>query len=496
MDKGESGAAPEEKRRRRGLYIVSNALMVMVVAIAFAMNDNAEFGLGMYIVGLFSICTSPLLFLSSFRGKELLVLLFLAVYFDAFCLQDLAGLFSNGPSLSYPRPSLFTQGEAAILLGSLCVLAGYAAASMLVPKRHSGILTREWSPGFSTVLGIGLWVTGFCFIAAFQFGAADLHARVGFDPRIAGFFTLFRMMEPLGMLMLIYQYLITRRKILIPLLLAMMAADVALGFLGDTKELAIRGPLLYLVCQVGLRERLPIIETFVFILFAGVLFNAFAQYRDFLHSRSMTREKAFENIGAVLDRLLRKNEDVGKGLSNGIDYLAERISLKSYVELVIARTGNGVDFQNGKTIQPLLFAFVPRFILPDKEDNAMTGRLFNRKFHLSESDETYIAMGQLGEFYWNFGWPGLVIGMFLVGLFMTVVASLVSLDDAQTLPRFLLLLCTIYLVALRFEDAIALTYTVWARVTVMLLAMHVLMPKKRLPEPGRDPIASVRPQSQ
>lgn len=108
----------------------------------------------------------------------------------------------------------------------------------------------------------------------------------------------------------------------------------------------------------------------------------------------------------------------------------------------------------------------------------MTGLLFNHEFHISESRQTYIAIGPLGELYWNFGWPGLVIGMIMIGAFMTWFSSLVALDTCTTLPRFLLLLCTIYLVALRFEDSIALTYTVWARVGVMLLLFHLLVPKK------------------
>lgn len=471
-------AAPLDVPTKRGLFFGLNALMAAVVLVSYLLGDDAELGTALYITALFALCTLPLCFLSSFRSKELLLLLLLAIYFIMFCLKDLANLVLQLPATPYPRDLLLTAGEIAIVVGAVCLLTGRWFATLLIPAHTPGILTRDWSPRITTLLGIAFWAVGFYFTASHQFGIADLHARTSSDPRIAGFFTMFRMLQPLGTLILIYQYLTTKRKLILIMLLATIAADIGLGFLGDTKEVAVRGPILYLVCLICLRERVPVVQTLVFVMLAGLLFHVFSQYRDLLHSRAMTREKALENIDSTLDRLERRNADVGASFTQGIDYLTDRFSLKAMVELTLARTGHGVEFQHGRTIKPLLYAFVPRFILPDKENNAMTGLLFNHEFHISESRQTYIAIGPLGELYWNFGWPGLVIGMIMIGAFMTWFSSLVALDTCTTLPRFLLLLCTIYLVALRFEDSIALTYTVWARVGVMLLLFHLLVPKK------------------
>ena len=392
-----SGSTAVIKSNKRGLYIALNAMMITIVSAASLMNGNAEFDRCLYIVTLFAICSSPLLFLSSLMGKELLVLLYLTVYFITFCALDLVGLFVRIPVPAYPRNLLFTQGETAIILGAACLLAGYAIAATLIPKHSPGILRRDWSPNITTFLGLALWAIGFYFAASLQFGVADAYAKISFDPRVGGFFTMFRMMQPLGTLILIYRYLTTRKKGALILLLATMVADAALGFVGDTKQLAVQGPLLYLVCVVALRQRFPIKEAVVFIIFAGFLFNFSNQYRDMLHTRAMTRGKALESISSIAGQLERTNKDVNKGFEQGIRAFAERITLKYFVELVVAKTGKGIEFQNGHTIKPLLFAFAPRFILPDKEDNAMTGRLFNAEFHITDLPSTYVAIGQLGE---------------------------------------------------------------------------------------------------
>jgi len=65
-----------------------------------------------------------------------------------------------------------------------------------------------------------------------------------------------------------------------------------------------------------------------------------------------------------------------------------------------------------------------------------------------------------------------------IGLVLAYIAGL-TLGDKNNLPRYLLLLLTVYLLILRSESAIAMTYTFWARSVVLLFLMHVLIPKKR-----------------
>ena len=185
------------------------------------------------------------------------------------------------------------------------------------------------------------------------------------------------------------------------------------------------------------------------------------------------------NIESRISNIARQGDGIGDRLSDGAEYLTNRLSIKPFVEMIVARTGNQVEFQNGHTIKPLLYAFIPRLILPDKQDSSNTGRFFNQEFRVSASPDTYIAFSQLGELYWNYGWGGLIAGMTIIGMLMGLLGSMLRLDTIATLPRFLLLMTTIYMIGLRFEGGIATAYSLWLRTVVLLLLIHFMMPKKR-----------------
>lgn len=467
-------------RRRHWLFLVLNSSILILVLTGVLTNEFAETGAAVYVSALFLICTAPLIFVSSYRGQASLLLIFLAYYFGTFGLKDLSDLLAYEPTGRAYTDSLFTAGEISIIIGAVCFISGYALTTLLMPKRSSGVLTSEWAQSSIALIGILAWTLGFCITAYWQFGVADRYASSTTTISIVfgGFVSLLRTLQPLGSLLLIYLFLTTKNRMVLVILLATIAADMGLGFLGDSKEIAIRGPLLYLVSVLLMRERIPVVESIIFVVLVGITFSFFASYRDDLHSGHQSRSDALENIESKLDTISGEGIPLAKRLSEGMDYLALRITLKQNMEMILERTGKDIAFQQGNTIAPLLYAFIPRFIAPNKGDSSATGQIFNREFRISPDRDTYISVGHLGEFYWNFGWPGLVIGMMIIGFIMASAATLLRLDVCPTLPKFLILLMTIYLLALRFEGALAMTYTIWARALVMLLLLNALVPKK------------------
>ncbi len=478
---------------KRKLFFSLNALVFVVITVGMVLNPQPRIGDAVYLIILALICTIPVLFISSYRGKQSLLLVFLAYYFGAFGLRDLSNLITGAPSATLEPGTLLSAGETAIILGAICFIIGYFTVTRLTPSRNKGILTREWSSGSMLKLGILFWACGFAITTYWQFGMGDQFSTVRIPPAIGGFIGLLRILQPLGTLALIYLFLTTRQSHVLLILIGTMVADFGLGFLGDSKELAVRGPLLYLFSYVLLRERIPLIQVVAFILVAGMAFNIFASYRMVVHSKDESRSEAFSNIGSRLDEITSEDKSAGERLGEGLTYFAERISLKQSVELILIRTGRDIAFQDGRTIKPILFAFIPRFILPNKEDSSMAGRLFNLEFRLSESPLTKIATSQVGELYWNFGWPGLIIGMILIGSIMASLATMLRLDTVQTLPRFLFLLMTVYVLTLRFETAIAQNYTVWARAALLLILLNLMIPKARKFISGRTDRKSFAP---
>lgn len=483
--------APTRSRlnKRHWLFFILNAIVLVMVATGLITNEHASVNLAVYVAVLFALCTLPLPFITSFRGPESLLLVFLAYYFGAFGLKDLADLLAYEPLSKRISGGFFTDGEIAIVVGAICFISAYLLVVKLLPSQSRGILKKEWSPTAIALVGIAAWVLGFYVTASWQFGFGDRYSEATINTAIGGFVSLLRILQPLGSLLLIYLFLTTRNKAVLIILLGTMAADFGLGFVGDSKEIAIRGPLLYLFSLALMRERIPVVTTIAFVVIAGIAFSLFAAYRDDLHSRHQSRQEAFKEIGSKLQTLSKHEVPLAKRLSEGVDYFASRITLKQNMEIILSRVGKNVAFQNGETITPLIYAFIPRFIAPNKPDTSAVGRTFNREFKISADPDTYISVGHVGELYWNYGWTGLIAGMMLIGAFMALLGSLLRLDNNPTLPKFLILLMTIYLLTLRFEAGIAMTYTVWARALVLLLLLNAITPKR-----GDRPQVSDSPQ--
>lgn len=95
----------------------------------------------------------------------------------------------------------------------------------------------------------------------------------------------------------------------------------------------------------------------------------------------------------------------------------KRMAIVTSVAAVLKNVPDHVDYRHGDT---LLLApiglLVPRFLWPDKPVIGI-GREFGTTFQLVSSVDktTRIAPSLISEFYWNFGFPAVVIGMFLVG---------------------------------------------------------------------------------
>jgi hypothetical protein len=120
------------------------------------------------------------------------------------------------------------------------------------------------------------------------------------------------------------------------------------------------------------------------------------------------------------------------------------------------------------------YAFIPRLLVPDKKSIAL-GQLYNHVFlHAASDDFTYISVSVLGEFYWNFGWPGVIGGTLLTGLIMGITGAKSSLAEVHSLTRLLILLVSIMQLCFGFGGSIGVSYVLWLRAVAAIGLMHVL----------------------
>ena len=472
---GESSSLPS----RGGLYSITNFLFIVTMVLIDMLVDRKGHDPILFVIVLFAICSFPYVLATTMNGRYGILLIMMPILFIFYGANDILTYFYYYPSYWYgPQGQILTTAEIAVLSGIAMLMFGFYAASSLSVKWSLRWLVDDWRErptiivGLSSIL-IGIWAT-WTFVVS-----AGSRTHLGkLDPTMASFLVGGRMLEAVGAVLLSYAFLRTKKKALLFLILAIGLLKIPMGFFLDSKEVAISFMVIFILTKWVYDGGLPLRWVGLILVAIITMFPLFYAYRSaVVGEKHYSASTAAENASSTLDIAMNENaksaEKGGSVLERGIQAFATRVDLKSLMELIVARVGNGVDFQNGNTLAALPYAFVPRILIPDKP-NVPVGQLFNQKFHISSNPETFISTSFLGELYWNFGWSGLVLGMILIGASLGVVSTISNVQEVKTAPRLLLLISALYLLAFRFETGIAQQYTVFLRSGLIILLMHVL----------------------
>jgi hypothetical protein len=100
----------------------------------------------------------------------------------------------------------------------------------------------------------------------------------------------------------------------------------------------------------------------------------------------------------------------------------DRLNQNHLVGAAVNFLGSGAqDFAQGDTLWEALLALVPRAVWPDKPIVAGSGNLVTTYTGISFAEGTSVGIGQVIEFYVNFGDVGVILGFFVIGMIITVV---------------------------------------------------------------------------
>ena len=108
-----------------------------------------------------------------------------------------------------------------------------------------------------------------------------------------------------------------------------------------------------------------------------------------------------------------------------IEVCASRLAQFTIFASIIDDTPKRVPYWGGVTYIPLLTKLIPRAVYPDKPQE-VSGQAFGHRYGLisNENLNTTVNLPQLVECYVNFGVPGVIVGMFLIGLLYRLTIAL------------------------------------------------------------------------
>jgi hypothetical protein len=398
--------------------------------------------------------------------------LFFVYYGAADCLRLIPGLESPKSGLS---AGVLSIAEVAVLLGIGLWVLGYRSALSLWRGKPQRTALKEWRLGSMVGIGVLAWTAGLICTWIWQSEVVERYVvTTQFNALTTIAILIARLIQPVGVGLLAYAYISTRKPTMLLLVLGVLGADFIFGLVADSKELALRSAIIVIVGKYLLDGRIPKQWLIAMALAVAMTFGIFQAYRyEVLQTGKQTRAAAAENLSENVGRALDSEMLAGGLIRSGLLGFTQRVDLKPTLELVLARVGKDVDYQRGESLLHIPYSFIPRLIWPTKPDSSM-GQVFNREFQISADPDTYISTTHLAELYWNFSWPGIVVGMYLIGFFLGWINSRFALSEARSLTRFLVLVTTIYLPCMRFEGNIAMEYIVWMRSLAMVAVLHLI----------------------
>lgn len=462
---------------RFALYALSNIAFLIVVGIAYATGGSPNPRI-LYLVLVFALCSTPLIDLDGLNGRYALLGISLFAYFIMYGIGDLAAL-AQGTVTEQSRVVL-SSPETVILVGGAMLALSYRWVASIGSPIGRTFTPHDWSMRAILLVGLLMWAIGtygtyqwYVYIVTDTTNDAvrkGLQSRGTYD---ISAYILAQMMQPFGILLIAYAWRAFRLPALVAPVLAIVVFQVLLGFVADTKGLAMSAGILVIVTIVLVDARVPKLWLAGAIAYAILVFPIFQAYRTEIHgNRGIARTTVVENFGKTLELALSAEDRVNSGRHRA-QTLLERSSLRASVQMIVEKTGNGVPYQHGYTLTPLIATFIPKIIWSDKPD-VPTGQIVNKEFHVTEGEDVYISPSHLGELYWNFGWAGVLVGMSCIGGLLGFVGSRFNLGEARTVTRLLVTVVTIKQVVMGFEGVIAASYVVWLRSLAGIGLLHLI----------------------
>jgi hypothetical protein len=130
-------------------------------------------------------------------------------------------------------------------------------------------------------------------------------------------------------------------------------------------------------------------------------------------------EQSFEDRFDKISKTVTTLEWFDPGNFEHLQRIDGRLNQNFLVGSAVYELGQTQNFARGETLWDALLALIPRAIWPDKPITAGSGNLVSRYTGIDFASGTSVGVGQVMEFYLNFGTPGVVIGFIIMGVLVT-----------------------------------------------------------------------------
>lgn len=396
-------------------FLVAGVVILNALAL-----EPVPTGAFLLTVTLLAVCLFPLAVWQAGprRGApmfELICLAFAAAYvLPVFLVPN--GI-KNFNQYSYLDWGMMTQALAYCLLGVTSMVSGYFIIAGLPLSRWLPRIDQPFQP---------MQAERFCWFAFGAAGGLRVVDRLvsgalsrGIPAAVSSFLTLSLVVGIALLAYRVYRVDATARLGSKALLFGVITATTILGMGGGMLETVFLPLVVFFVVRWHAGRQFPVAWLFGGCLAFLILNSAKYEYRNEVWFAS----KEYSLV-EQLDAWTRTSSAVARsftstdGIELVIDRSVSRLDLIHTLAHVVDLTPSQIPHYGGVSYEYLLYGWVPRIIWPDKPTAQGANILFALEYGLlldSQTDSTMVGIGFLAEAYANFGIPGVVVVMFLIG---------------------------------------------------------------------------------
>ena len=153
-------------------------------------------------------------------------------------------------------------------------------------------------------------------------------------------------------------------------------------------------------------------------IYAGMSFwVAYLNHRQEVRSAVWGDAEYQKRISSLIN-VVRAIEPFDLSNPDHLTAIDTRLNQNWLVGATLRTTPDLVPYEDGETIYSAILAIIPRAIWADKPVTAGGGSYVSKHTLIAFDENTSVGMGQVLEFYINFGVPGVLLGFLALGLIL------------------------------------------------------------------------------
>jgi O-antigen polysaccharide polymerase Wzy len=433
------------------------------------------------VIGICAICGAVIIsYVTSRRSRDafepvFLIALTAGLGFAGGAIYSSTGLGSQSANWG-PQPGVLMG-----FVGLAFLLAGYFAMRRPLAPVGFGSLDEAWDSGRAVWLGIMCVIVGTIgYFGAIQNGEYFAYSTTALVEVANSTWSFFASFLFAGLTILSISCFRSASALAraIPWLLGTVVTAALL-------PTGIRYALLYVAVSVAVpyhyhRARLHPILFPIFLAAVVVLLLPIGElYRNEYRSTNASSPAV---VAQLVANTARDVSNLGPGgyVQYALDNEFQRVDFASVASAVQAVVPSEIPHQYGATYLAIPLGFIPRILWPDKPTYQFDNEIGRVSGYLQPNDyRTSIKYGYFGEAYLNFGWLGLTVGLFMIGMmFRIAYAKLVGLQGRQS-PTATLLYSLILLDIATIETPLGPAIGGATREAVVLVVLLWLLTRAR-----------------